>query len=327
MPLNRSARRLLKLEPVEAWDIDPADWNLREHGITQSLLSCFMQCPKMGLFAAQGWNSKAMWDKCRYGTICHHINDKLYSSPDMHDAGCRLDVIDRALTEIEEKLIADGDPGGQRIQDDLARAEAVMQQYCHAYPGDFNGKVFIGAEMRFRTDFAGFKLIGKVDGLYKDKNGGIWLMETKTKSQVPGNLMQLMARDLQNQFYLTMYEMKTGKRVEGVLYNIIRKPGSNPRQGETLLAYKNRIYNEVDSNRPHYFKRLELYYTDEDREIFRAELIDKLAEVEGILSGKRSVYHRETSCTGNYGCDFMEMCITGKTGTCYQSKLFTELAA
>ena len=307
MPLlNRRARRLLRVELVKPY-------NPREDGITPSIMRNFLECPVSGMYTIQGLTPKALINRMRFGNICHHINDCLYTKcrgcSDFLDSTTEL-----ALTEYEQILHRDGDTG-KRVETDLAKAEAVMKQYGRAYPSDFSYKDFIAAEMIMDVPWMGFRLRGKIDGIYRDKNGKIWILETKTKGRIRENLAITLGRDLQNQFYMTMYEIKTGKQVEGILYTA-------PHQNENLLSYKMRLYNDIGANRPHYFKRLELYYTDRDRELYRSELLEKLAMIEGYVMGTRSVYHNETHCED---CDYMDICINGNSGPYIQQPLFNEL--
>lgn len=270
-----------------------------------------------------------MEDTVRFGTIVHEIHDNLYTTGvdpifiTDRDAMIRdlSEKVDGFLEDFEEKYEAPFSKP-DAIEKDFTKAQQVLKQYVRAYPSDFVGMSFVEAEMEVDVDFHGFRLRGKIDGVYKDKNNALWVLETKTKGRIPDNLLDTMARDFQNQFYLTLFELSRGEQVNGVLYNVIRNPGIRQRQNETLADYQKRLYQEIGANRPHYFKRYELYYTDEDRKIFRAELLDKLAETEAYLSGTRYPYNRETACKD---CDFLDMCVTGNTGTLVQSELFSEL--
>lgn len=326
MPLlNRKTRRKYGLKPIMGGGripkIDASIYDIRRDGITQSLLTNFMDCPVKGLYSVEGWQQRSLLERVRFGNICHTVNECLYSSKFSADPSLRPDIVEQGLNIAERELIKEGD-SGEKVEKDLAKAEAVMKQYILAYPEDFSGKMWVGSELLADTVWTGYRLRGKLDGVYTDKHGGLWLLETKTKGRIPANLTQVLCRDFQNQFYLLLYENMTGRKINGVLYNIIRNPGSNPHKGESLLQYRNRLYNEVGANRPHYFKRLELFYTEEDRELFRGELLDKLAEAEGIIKDTRSIYHRETSC---WRCDFLELCISGNTGPYIQKPLFNEL--
>lgn len=298
-------------------------YSIRRDGITQSILKKFMQCPKAGLYCIQGWEHRAMADRVRFGNICHHVNDQLYSSKFTGDASLIPAIIDQAIGEWEMENPPSTTGKNENYEIDCVKAEAVMNQYIRAYPSDFTGKMFVGAELVVNVEWMGFRLRGKIDGVYTDKNGDLWILETKTKGKIAEDgLLLSLALDFQNLFYLTLYEVMSGKTVKGILYNIIRNPGTKPHQGETLLAYKMRLISEVMKQRSYYFKRFELCYTDSDRERFQGELIEKLAMTEGILSGKLSTYHNETGCDR---CDYLEMCVTGKTGSYIPKKLFNEL--
>jgi len=295
-------------------------YDIRRDGITQSLLTKFMRCPLMGIYSTEGWRPKSLIDRVRFGNICHHVCECLYKAQSTMDLKW---VVDGALEEWERRNWDPGEHREDRFELDMAKAEACMHQYVYAYPGDFVGdKTFKSTELTLRTEFAGFRIMGKIDAIYKDKHEGLWLMETKTKARIQEEkLLQTLPNDFQNQFYLTLYETQTGRKVNGILYNIIRNPSSKP-SGLPLLAYKTRLNREIGAKRPHFFKRYELNYTDADRDRFRAELIDKLAGAERALSGRGSVWRNETAC---WDCDFKGLCIDGDEGPYTQKPLFQEL--
>jgi hypothetical protein len=85
--------------------------------------------------------------------------------------------------------------------------------------------VVVMPEVELRYDFGKFLFVGTADGIVKDEQGGLWLLEHKTAAQFPNSTA--LSFSLQTAMYCWVAQkMKTisslGK-VKGVIFNILRK--------------------------------------------------------------------------------------------------------
>lgn len=150
-----------------------------------------------------------------------------------------------------------------------------------------------------------YRLHGFLD-MVEDRNKDIWIWEHKTTSRLDENYIARIWHDLQIMQYVIGYERDTGKRVKGIVYDIIKKV--QLRQG------KNETFDE-------FLKRIEVrYLTDKSlfhrEEILRDEL--RLHEVEQELwqitqdIGKCKNYYKNRAQCYVFGeCEFFKICNSG----------------
>ncbi len=142
-------------------------------------------------------------------------------------------------------------------------AEAMLCAYVDRWAGDWSGKYkhgndtvapveWLATERRFRIpytfdDGACTWLNGMFDGVFEDENGDLWLFETKTKSRIDENaLSDCLPLDRQVMLYLhALRVVYGGRRVRGVLYNVIRRPSNRLRADEALHTFGERVGKEV----------------------------------------------------------------------------------
>jgi len=292
-------------------------YSMRRDGITQSMINNFLNCPMMGLFALE-WEENSVEDRVRFGNIVHYVLEQMHRG-----RGTGPECVAAYLEEAREELSLGLHLDDEAVELDLAKAEAVMDEYVIARPEEFSGKVWMDAEMVFELDWMGYRLRGKIDALYVDKKGAQWIMEHKTRGKIiEDRLMRLLAIDFQIQLYLLAWEAWKGQRLRGVTYNIIRNPGTRPHLGEGLLEYKERLRKEISRNRSHFFHRFPIKFTIRDRDEFETELLMKLAYVERILCGHQVPFRNQSSC---YQCDYVDLCVAGERGKYHKRELFKEL--
>lgn len=155
---------------------------------------------------------------------------------------------------------------------------------------------------------------GKLDVLDKWKKG-IWLGEHKTAGAVDGNYIERLYVDHQIVGYMWAVEQLLGKKLAGVLYNVLGKPQIRQRtkkQPETLAQFTTRLTNEYNTKPTQY-----LYSTALER---RAEAVDNWPNVlawyakqirEARSTGVWQQFDHD--CVGFGNCPFLPLCAHGES--------------
>ena len=305
-----------------------------DYGVSQSMLLRWLMCRQEAKYYVDGWRvpetAVAPW----FGQLAHDINDNMYDSfrrgkfsvvPDR-------DITDGLLAEAEKKLMKQAKKVGKKAVENaemmMTWAEALLLPYCQYWKDDFKKGIWEALESEFLVEWEGYKLKGRRDGLRwaKPKKGkkSLWMMETKTKGRIEeGTLLDTLAFDFQNEFYLTGSDVELGDKkadLKGVLYNIIRRPNQKLKGGEDLKEYGARIREDVEKRPDHYFKRFEVTYPQQEREWFKKDLLAIIQEFELWLRDERPTYRQQCSCTMGRRCDFIPACSSGTMKGFVQSK-------
>jgi hypothetical protein len=304
-----------KINIIKVTDlIIPKGYSLTETGITQSLLSSWQTCRRKFLFEINGWFNPSSEVKFAYGSLIHSVLEAIYSNNNPKD------IIEKYQFSKEIKA--------EDQQIFKGYASAILENYLLYYKKDFNEMRFEQVEKSFDVKFKGFRLRGKPDGRFFDKNRNPWHIEHKNYSRIDEDTMELqLSFNLQNLFYILADSLQFNRQLKGVLYNITRKPDvrkfSNP-----VDIYKH-IYGEIKKNPSHYFIRYEIPYTEEDLKQFVCELIYKLDELHSVINSTRNTlekcYKNECACAPKFTCPFLNACASGSMFGYKQRKIFGEL--
>jgi len=319
-----------KLEAIPIEKIDfPSDYRLGTVGITQSIFETFLRCRQCFLFTLNRYEPVGAKNITAFGSLVHAILDKIYSFT-IQEKG-RIPTEDMIKRYVQDFRINNRENFKNIKEADvellIGIAFIILCEYVIYYKEDFKLKKWEAVEQVSESMFFGSKLRRKVDGKYRIA-GKKWLMETKTMSRIElESLLLKLTFDFQNLFYVTCEEInEPNDPVEGVLYNIIRNPGSKPRNNESLQDFLQRLRSEIAKNRKYYFMRYEIPYTQKDKMTFRRELEQQLEEVAHVLCGILPVYKNPFACTGRFTCDFLPACSSGQlTGYEQRKSLFPEL--
>jgi hypothetical protein len=305
----------------------PDDWDISIIGLSQSLICAWKTCKRKFLFSILGYYQPSKEEKTNFGNICHEVNDRVYSKSKYPTNKEIISAIDSYC----EVRVKDGSAvSQQQIEFDAAKAEATLIPYFEYYKKDFEQKRFFGAESKFCNKYNGATLRGKIDLKYMTKKKKKWLKEHKTKGQISEDgLLLYLPLDFQNRFYILNDEIDTGKRAEGVLYNVIRNTKSAPLKNESLRHYKKKIMEQCRKNPEHFYKRWESAYTEDDMYIFGIDLDYLLDEIK--FKTNLHVYPNTWMCLNPWRCEFLKACSTDscsslcrREGT-IEKRLFPEL--
>jgi len=305
----------------------PADYSLEKQGITQSLMSSFLQCRQKFIYAINRMSSAKKTSTTNFGSIVHHGIAVLYSvkpHPVVSDIVGALRVYRKENAADLARIDA------QQVERDFAVAEVMLTKYISYYMSDW-------MEMRDRqpeeeinfSPFDGSKIIGrcKIDGRYRDKANKKWLIEHKTKGRISEeSLVKRLSFDPQNLFYLLADKRQTKEEAIGVLYNIIRNPQIKPKVNETLPDFCKRLTEDINTRPEFYFLRFEIPYTSIDKKRFENHLREIILDIERLTKGESAVYRNCYACDSPYSCEYLDACASNSFADYFQrEKIFTEL--
>jgi hypothetical protein len=92
----------------------------------------------------------------------------------------------------------------------------------------------------------GVRFRGVID-MVIERDDGIWIVEHKTTKCIDGKYLDRLWHDLQIMLYAYAYQEMTGKKVRGIIYNVVQKTGIKQGKGESEQEYKER-YAELCAN-------------------------------------------------------------------------------
>lgn len=309
----------------------PKDYSLAKDGISQSLLGAWQTCPRRFLFMLNRWRNPQGERAFGYGSMMHEALDAVYSAA---AGGCanvkKLEALGlEAIDVFKFPAIFSADEAEKM----KAIGDAVLVQYLTHYRSDFKQLRFDKPERVFGVPFARVTLRGKIDGRFRDKNKGRWHLEHKNLSKInEDTMMKKLSFDLQNLFYIVADQIENGEPVNGVLYNVLRRP--DVRKEMPVGKLREYVSGLIEADPGHYFKRWEIPYTQKDLATFRGELAVKLDRLAGNIASTQLYgtnplglfYKNECACEAPWPCNYLDACASGTLGGFKQTKtLFTEL--
>lgn len=302
----------------------PEGYSLRETGTSQSLLSEFPRCRLAYLLKLNHFKKVDSKNTTGYGNISHDVLDKMYTYGKETGMVPTDEMIDKWIDNFAANQVEllEG-MNDQEVEYALGVNYVMLTEYTKFYTEDFTAMKFDEIEKVSATEYHGYLLRRKTDGKFHI-HGGKWLLEHKTKGTISEkSLLMQLGFDFQNLFYVTCEEIDFPKDpVEGVLYNVMRRPNHMQGQGETLVDFLVRLRKEVQKNPTYFFMRWEIKYNEQDKKHFRQELLNILMEAENCISGKAPVYRDCSACTGFWSCEYLNACSSGSMSGYIQSKYY-----
>lgn len=309
-----------------------------EDGVTQSLLSDWVGCRQRCRYSLDGWRAPSSKEGLEFGSLFHWMLEQAYTlvrSREIRSVRAAIDAFEPLLKRYMgryEQRRNESSLAPQTMELLAAQAEGVWAGYCMMWKHDFTKRKWISLESKFDVQFMDmFRLRGMRDGLFQNGKD-LWLLETKTKSRWdPNELAMTLGFDFQNLYYLTATTLEleaAGKpsKIDGVLYNVIRRPQIKPDKDNNLAAYVKRIKEDVQVRPDFYFSRSENTYLQRDQRAFRDELFAKLCEFRQWLEEELPTYKNEQACVGRWACSYIKACSTGSLrGYTQDGRMFEEL--
>jgi len=304
--------------------ISPKFYQYSRDGITQGLLAKFLSCREETKLFLDAWTPKGIGSPgLLFGNIMHSCLERYYN--DIKTRRIKNEP-DRAyvckLVSSVEKLYmrhynACDNATRQLLGLSFGIAEATLPSYIRKWWKADSAKIkWMGLEEQFKIPYStkeGNKtfLRGKKDGVFS--NPGLWLFETKTKSQInEGNLMDTLWFEHQVNFYLYAMKKIYGKEPKGVLYNIIRRTSLERKKTESLQAFVKRVAADVEKRKDFYFIRYEISLTSSELAIWEKQLEGMIEDFINWREGKLPHYRNTGQCIMKYGkCPMLAICSSG----------------
>lgn len=308
--------RAVKMPKTKTVTGDVTAYDVVKAGISHSTLTGWLACRQRCAFKLEGWTRISPKDAAEFGKLFHYYLERMYGMMCAAPMGTDKDRENMkktvtTFTDEYEKKNASTISNIQAWEVMAATAEAVFRCYVDVWwKDDTKRYTWVALEADFKQPFNGVMLKGYRDGLFRFK-GALWLLETKTKGRIDAELDDAISFDGQNLFYITATEEEKKEKVEGCLYNVVRRPGIQVKNGEPPVDYAARVVADIIKQPDHYFKRYVITYGEKVKARFRSELAAKLDEFQKWQRGELPTYRNESACLGIFNCEFIQLCGTG----------------
>lgn len=289
-----------------------------------------------------GMRSTATRGDLRFGTLWHKAMEFWWNRLlELQEGGAipvtpTMIVLQHAIARLRRWAAEEGDINPY----DLVKAEELLKGYHLRWQSP--PMLVVGVERQFRVPHVNpetggrsqtFDLAGVVDVIAIDDKGRRIVIEHKTSSQdlSPGSpFWRQLRMSTEGSLYWVAAGEGAGGRIEGCLYDCVRKPTIRPlaatpedkrqyKKDGTLYAsqrardelpeeWRIRVNEWIAENADSVYQRLEVTRTDKDIQEFLVDLWDVGLQIQ--RSRSRGVFRRSPgNCQRwNHLCDFFDVC-------------------
>lgn len=283
-----------------------------------SSIGVFMSCPKKYEFNYEKRLGSLFYKSALgYGSFIH-------AGVEVLSGKGRADSLDSTLFELLEQH---KDPSAQAdIRSDYELAKRVVKLWHESWSNPAHP--FSNAniewqksefEWSFNIEGTEFVHVGKSDGVVLHKKyGKLFLYELKTAAdRSRDTYVHRLQVDKQISSNIIALR-KMGIDVEGVIYDVIWKPGlkrlkdRKTKPDETLAEFHARIFETMKENPSEHFERHIVYRTEKDIEEYEKDLRSQFEAL--YIARKKKAFYRNSGACENFGslCEFFTCCIEGK---------------
>ncbi len=298
--------------------VRPPQFDVWRDGVTQSMLNTFQTCERRAdLYLKRGLFRESSQESFAFGSAWHDVQNVCFSLAreghplataqelvSFYDAHTSKPITDVAVHERRELL--------------LAKLQAVTEGYLDQWSLDFTDRDWVALEHTFE-----FKLFlprfgkpvtmrGKIDGLSRIRSdGSLQLKESKTRSQVnEDSITDKLPIDLQINLYAQAVRLEFQEFPKSVLYDVVRNPMFRLGAKETLHGYMQRVRDDVEKRRDHYFFRYVSALFEPDHRMWFREQLTPLVErfVTWAESGEPSLQNTSSCSFAGITCPYLPLC-------------------
>lgn len=281
--------------------------------LTNSARSTFLNCRKKYEFSyVYGLAPRKPSIPFLVGALFHEELDRMYTEGDFDEAAARL----RIGKACEKASRAEGltPEDSERVFMQQAIAMGAVKGYARQYlERDLDSWEVVEAEGAFKIDLpGGWTYHGKTDLVVREKKTKkLKLVEHKTAGKLDVAYIAKLPLDNQILGYAwgkTMQKMP----LEGVIYNVTKKPLIRQRQNESINEFYRRVEQEYTDRPEEYFYRESLTFGRQDIDQFSDELKQFTREIDKAHD-EEFFYKNPSQCTAMGVCAFMKLCTDGVT--------------
>lgn len=294
-------------------------YDIERHGVTQSLLSMFLDCRQKARYYLEGWDSKYHSTALTHGSVGHGVLELAYqdimkaSKPKPPTRQKIMKYVKATETQWKKENPRPSKDALEGLEYSLALTETTLPVYFDFWKKDLKEIKWLGLEEKFVIPYKlkdGRKTVirGKKDGEF-EKNG-LWLFESKFKSMISeGNLVDTLSFETQVLLYLWALNKTYKKIPEGVLYNIVRRTCLRQGKGESLTKFAKRVAQDIEKRPDFYFMRFEVAVDKSDLVEFEGRLEGMVTDFYNWWQGTAPHYKNTYQCLGKYGrCTYLPAC-------------------
>ena len=258
-------------------------WDLLKEGITPSCLALFLRCrEQFHLHYVEGWRPKQIRDYKEFGVVFHNIQEQYRKERPTFEQ--ITDVVNGYESRPKWKHIT------TKVKNELeltfGQVEVVADGYYDYWWNEDASKDWLGQEVdiKITEHFDGIgdvELRGRIDAVYRhQKTGKLWILDTKTKSQIRTDLLlDMFSVDLQLSYYMYCLYHMMEEVPAGVILDCVRRPSMKLLQRETLPQHLDRLRADIQKRPEHYFVRLEAAFSKKEITSWRETLESYVREM------------------------------------------------
>lgn len=283
-------------------------WDFKRDGLTKSSLEVFLRCrEQFRLQYVEGYQGRGFKMPFVFGNLLHwliarHLDPKIKRVPITEQTGLyyKMWLQDNKSPTPQQKEV---------MEEALTFMEALWPYYTSTWDQDQLWQWLL-VEDPFKVTIPEADTIvrGIFDGVVR-KDSGLWIFETKGMSQInEADIEGTLPFNLQNMLYVVAYWQASGELPDGILYNVIRRPGMQMKQTESYGDYRDRLQADIEKRPEHYFMRWEIQITKTQIERWYHEvLIPMLLDVKQWSEGGLHYMNPDALVTKYGRCDLYEI--------------------
>ena len=318
-----------------------SSWSFWKDGVSSSLLSLFLSCrEQFRLEVVEGWRSRTEPLFFGFGTCGHWILEKAYGRLPIPNEKWLNSILPDYHKQWEASVKMPTAKQYEQQTRIYRMMRALMPTYFKRWAGDWsrhryssttgvaNPVEWVALEKRFEVPYVfpdgeTVPIRGTRDGIFKDKRGKLWIIDSKFRSIIKhDDIIETMEYDLQQMLYLWAATQELIQLPAGTILNVVRRPGQILGKNELEDDYYSRMREDIENPKrwDHYFMRFELAVVIQDIRRWQMLVLDPLMhDVRAWWEGSTSHYMNPNSLVSKYGrCPMFIPITKGNMGGCYR---------
>jgi len=159
----------------------------------------------------------------------------------------------------------------------------------------------------------GTYLAGKLDGLIRDDEGRLWIIERKSTYSIDANYLGKVELDGQLTYYCMLAYLRYGEMPVGIVYDVGCRPRIHRREHEDLPTYLNRARAAFRATPGAFFARQIAFRREETVLRCLREVKRICREIQGCARARLWVMNDHVCNVRGRECPYQHLCIQGET--------------